>query len=47
MSVDISQGKRQLETTRHRYEDNIKMDLQEAWCKDVNWIQLAPMIRIM
>jgi hypothetical protein len=26
---------------RHRWEDNIKMDLQELECKDVNWTEMA------
>ena len=26
---------------RHRWEDNIKMDLQEVGCGGMDWIQLA------
>ena len=26
---------------RRRWEDNIKMDLQEVGCEDINWIELA------
>jgi hypothetical protein len=26
---------------RHRYEDNIKMDLQELGCRDISWIELS------
>ena len=26
---------------RHRWEDNIKMDLQEVGCGGMNWIRLA------
>jgi len=26
---------------RHRWEDNIKMDLQEVGCGGVDWIELA------
>jgi 3-oxoacyl-ACP reductase-like protein len=26
---------------RHRWEDNIKMDLQEVGCGNVEWIKLA------
>jgi hypothetical protein len=31
-------GKRQLGRTRRRWEDNIKMDLQEVGCGGVDWI---------
>ena len=34
-------GKRSLWRPRHRWEDNIKMDLQEIGCSGVNWIELA------
>jgi len=34
-------GKRPLGRTRHRWEDNIKMDLQEVGYRDMNWIELA------
>ena len=27
--------------TRHRWEDNIKMELQEVECEGVDWIELA------
>ena len=27
--------------TRHRWEDNIKMDLHEVGCGDMDWIELA------
>ena len=26
---------------RHRWEDNIKMDLQEVRCEGMDWIELA------
>jgi len=26
---------------RHRWEDNIKMDLKEVGCGDMDWIELA------
>jgi hypothetical protein len=26
---------------RHRWEDNIKMDLQEVGCECMDWIELA------
>jgi len=34
-------GKRQLGRPRRRWEDNIKMDLQEVGCRVVDWIELA------
>jgi len=34
-------GKRPLERTRCRWENNIKMDLQKVGCGDINWIELA------
>jgi hypothetical protein len=27
--------------TKHRWEDNIKIDLEEVGCYDVSWIHLA------
>ena len=35
------EGKRPLGRTRHRWEDNIKMDLQEVGCGGMDWIGLA------
>ena len=35
------EGKRPLGRTRHRWEDNIKMDLQEVGCGDMDWIEVA------
>jgi len=29
------------EVTRHRWEDNIKMDLQELECEGMDWIEQA------
>jgi len=34
-------GKRQLGRPRRKWEDNIKMDLQEGGCGDMDWIELA------
>ena len=34
-------GKRQLWRHRHRWEDNIKMDLEEVGCWGMDWIELA------
>jgi hypothetical protein len=33
--------KRPLGRPRHRWEDNIKMDLREIGCGDMDWINLA------
>jgi hypothetical protein len=35
------EGKRPLGRPRHRWEDNIKMDLKEIGIDGANWIQLA------
>jgi hypothetical protein len=37
----IPEGKRPLGRPRHRWENNIKMDLQELRCGCMGWIQLA------
>jgi hypothetical protein len=34
-------GKSPLGRPRHRWEDNIKMDLQEVGCGGMDWIELA------
>ena len=34
-------GKRPLGRLRRRWEDNIKKDLQEVGCGDMDWIELA------
>jgi hypothetical protein len=39
--VGKSEGKRPLRRPRHRWEDNIKMDLREIGIDGMNWIQLA------
>jgi hypothetical protein len=39
--VGKPEGKRPLGRSRHRWEDNNKMDLQEVGCGDMNWIELA------
>ena len=33
-------GKRQLGRPRYRWENNIKMDLQEVGCRFMDWIEL-------
>ena len=35
------EGKRPLGRSRYRWEDNIEMDLQEAVCGVMDWIELA------
>jgi hypothetical protein len=39
--VGRPKGTRPLGRPRHRWEDNIKMDLREIGIDGVNWIQLA------
>jgi hypothetical protein len=39
--VGRPEGKRPQGRPRHRWDDNIKMDLREIGINGVNWIQLA------
>ena len=39
--VGKHEGKRPLGRPRRRWEDNIKMDLQEVGCGGMDWIDLA------
>jgi hypothetical protein len=39
--VGNPEGKRQLGRPRRRWEDNIKIDLQEVSCGGMDWIELA------
>jgi hypothetical protein len=39
--VGRTEGKRPLERLRHRWEDNIKMDLRETVIDGANWIRLV------
>jgi hypothetical protein len=39
--VGRPEGKRPLGRSRHRWEDNIKMDLREIGINGANWIRLA------
>ena len=39
--VGKPEGKRPLGRPRHRWEDNIKMDLREVGCDPEDWIALA------
>jgi hypothetical protein len=41
VSVRKFTGKRILGRKRRRWEDNIKMDLQELVCRSMEWIELA------
>jgi len=35
------EGKRQLERTRCRWEDNIKMDVHNVGCWFIDWVELV------
>jgi len=39
--VGKPEGNGSLGRPRRRWEDNIKMDLQEVGCEDVDWIHVA------
>jgi len=39
--VGKPEEKRQLGRSRRRWEDNIKMDLQEVGCGGMDWVDLA------
>jgi len=39
--VGKPEGKRPLERPRHRWEDNIKIDLQKVGCGGMDWSELA------
>jgi len=39
--VGKPEGKRPLVRSRHRWQDNIKIDLQEVGCRGMDWIELA------
>jgi len=39
--VGEPQGTRPLGRPRHRWEDNMKIDLQEVGCGGMDWISLA------
>ena len=39
--VGKSEGKRPVGRPRRRWEDNIKMDLQEVGCGVMDWIEMA------
>jgi len=41
VSVGKPEGKRPLGRPRCKWEDNIKMDLQEVRCGGMDWIKLA------
>jgi hypothetical protein len=35
------EGNRSLGRPKHRWEDNIKIDIQEVKCRGMDWIELA------
>ena len=39
--VGKPEGKRPLERPRHRWEGNMKMELQEVGCGSMDWIELV------
>jgi hypothetical protein len=39
--VGKPEGKRPLRKSRNRWEDNIKMNLQEVGCEGMDWIDVA------
>jgi hypothetical protein len=39
--VGKPEGMRPLGRPSHRWKDNIKMDLQELGCREMDWIELA------
>ena len=39
--VEKPEGRRPLGRPKHRWEDNIKTDLQEVVCGGMDWIELA------
>ena len=39
--VGKPEGKRPLGRPRHRWEDNINIDIQEVGCEGMDWIQLV------
>jgi len=39
--VEKPEGKRPLGRPRRKWEDNIKMDLQEVGCGGMDWLELA------
>jgi hypothetical protein len=39
--VGKPEGRRPLGKPRHRWEDNIKIDLQEVRCGGMDWIDVA------
>jgi hypothetical protein len=41
VSVPKPEGKRPLGRPRCRWEDNMKMDLQEVGCEGMDWIELT------
>ena len=44
--VGKPEGKRPLGILRHRWEDNIKIELQEVGCGGMDWIEQARIGRV-
>jgi hypothetical protein len=40
-TTPLHEGKRPLRKPRHRWEDNIRMDLREIGWEGVDWIQMV------
>jgi hypothetical protein len=36
-----TEGRRSLERIRHRWDDNMKLDLKDMGCDSIDWITLA------
>ena len=41
ISLGLPEGTRPLRRPKHRWEGNIKVDLQEMGCGSMDWIELA------
>jgi hypothetical protein len=39
--VGKPEGERPLDRSRHRWKDNIKMELIQTGCEDMSWIQVT------
>ena len=39
--VGHPEGRRPLGRPRHKWEDNIKMDLQEVGCRGMDWLRVG------
>ena len=41
ITLQLREGKRQLERRRRRWEDDLNMDIQDVGFRGINWIDLA------